>query len=323
MIYIESSNMNPYYNLALEEFVFEHFNEDVFMLWQNSNTIVVGKYQNTIEEISLKFAKDNQIKVVRRLSGGGAVYHDMGNLNFTFIAKKNDENAFCFEHFTGHILDVLKTFNVKGEFNSRNDLVVEGKKFSGNSQYIKNGKVLHHGTLLFNSELEVLVNALKVGNAKIESKAIKSIHERVTNLKAYMPNITLEEFKNAIIKHMFGANDVQIYEFSEEDLAEIEQLCDTKYSTWKWNYGESPKCNVIKKGKCECGLFQVCLEIEEGAIKSVKIFGDFFAGENFSELVALLVGCRFTENGIRNKVEQIANVISGIDAEWLVKLILY
>ena len=148
MIFVDVKSTDPYYNLALEEYFFNKTEEDCFLLWQNHNTIVIGKYQNAIEEISSKYVKDKDIRVVRRLSGGGAVYHDMGNYNFTFITGQTEENSFNFEHFTRHIVDVLQKLGVKAEFNSRNDLVIEGKKFSGNSQYIKKDRILHHGTLL-------------------------------------------------------------------------------------------------------------------------------------------------------------------------------
>lgn len=325
MLYIESKSVDPYYNLALEEYLFNTASEDCFILWQNYNTIVVGKYQNTIEEISAKYVKEHDINVVRRLSGGGAVYHDLGNVNFTFITKQKEENTFCFEHFTKHIIDILEEYGINGEFNSRNDLIIKGRKFSGNSQYMKKGKILHHGTLLFNSDLEVLVNALSPDEAKIESKAVKSIQERVTNICEHMEReITLEEFKKSIKKHICSIDDVKEYKLTETENQRVCRLRKDKYVTWEWNYGQSPKCNIIKKGSCKGGgLVQIMMEVDSGYIKGAKIFGDFFAGEELSEFVKELEGCPYTEEGVDKCAEKISGSILGINKEWLINLILY
>lgn len=323
MLYIESKTNDPYYNLALEEYMFHNSTEDCFMLWQNDKTIVIGKYQNTIEEISSRFVKENNINVVRRLSGGGAVYHDMGNVNFTFIAKRSEENSFCFEHFTGHIIDILKEFKITAEFNSRNDLTIGGRKFSGNSQYIKGDRILHHGTLLFDSDLEVLVKALNVSDAKIESKAVKSVHERVTNIKSHMEeDISLKDFKIAIKKHICGGETIKKYFLSREEEKDIYYLRRDKYITWNWNYGESPKCNIIKRGRYDGGLVQIMMTVENGTIQVAKIYGDFFAGENLQEVAEQLEGCRYTMEGIEKQAEEISKIIVGLDKDWLINLIL-
>lgn len=325
MIFVDVQSTDPYYNLALEEYFFNQTDEDCFLLWQNHNTIVIGKYQNAIEEISAKFVKDNDIRVVRRLSGGGAVYHDMGNYNFTFITKQTEENSFNFEHFTKHIVDVLRKLGVKAEFNSRNDLVIEGRKFSGNSQYIKKDRILHHGTLLFDSDLEVLVNALNVSDAKIKSKAIKSIHERVTNIKEYLPeDFTLQQFKDALKDHITqGSPDVKEYVLTEEDKQAIERLRNEKYATWEWNYGTAPKCNIEKKGKCDSGMVQAMIDVEEGRVKNIKLYGDFFVSGDLAEFEQCFAGKEYREESLREPVKKLSNAIVGMDPEWLLQLLVY
>ena len=206
MIFINNTySTDPTFNLAFEEYVFESMdqNETYFMLWQNDHAIIVGKHQNTIEEINQDFVKEQGIKVVRRLTGGGAVYHDLGNLNFTFIVNNDSGKPFDFQSFTRPVVKALQSLGVNAEFNGRNDITIDGKKFSGNSQYAKRGRVLHHGTVLFNSKLDTVQNALKVKKDKIESKGVKSVKSRVTNIADYLePGFTLEDFKKALVSYV-------------------------------------------------------------------------------------------------------------------------
>ena len=226
MIYIINDSQDPYYNLASEEYVMNSFNEDekYLMLWQNRPSIIIGKHQNTIEEINREFVQANNIAIVRRLSGGGAVYHDLGNLNFTFIVKvPNTSLEFDFKKFTEPVVAALNQMEIPAEFNSRNDLSIEGKKISGNAQYIRKGKCLHHGTLLFNTNLDQLVMALRVSSDKIESKGIKSIRSRVTNIYPYLKKpYTIVDFKNLLLDqfHLKNGKIESIY-FNDNDRKQI------------------------------------------------------------------------------------------------------
>jgi lipoate-protein ligase A len=196
MLLIYNDKTNPYFNLAMEEYLLKNFNEDLFILWRNESSVIVGKNQNTLSEINLEYIKENNIPVVRRQSGGGAVFHDLGNINFTFIA--NDNNSFSdFKRFTQPIIDLLKTLDINAEFSGRNDLLIDGKKFSGNAQYNYKNKVMHHGTLLFSSQIGDLSNALKVKPIKFEGKGIKSVKSRVTNISEHLKyDIDILEFKD-------------------------------------------------------------------------------------------------------------------------------
>jgi len=323
MIYIESSSHDPYYNLALEEYMFNEFEDDCFMLWQNDNTIVVGKFQNTIEEINLPYVEEKNINVVRRMTGGGAVYHDLGNLNFTFITGRKDENTFNFSYFIQYIVEALKLYGVEASFSSRNDITVDGRKISGNSEYIRGDRILHHGTILFDSDLSVVSGALNTSRLKFESKSVKSVKSRVANLKSFFrEDVSLEDFKDVLKKTVFGSEDVEEAILSENDELKVKELRDSKYATWEWNYGKSPKSAVVKKARGDGGIVEVFLEIENGCIKSAEFKGDFFAEEGLEEAAKGLRGCKFTPHDVRAGVAETAELIHGVEADWLAELIL-
>ncbi|MGL6106560.1 lipoate--protein ligase [Romboutsia sp.] len=327
MLFIKSPSCNPYFNLALEEYVFEKMpkDEDYFMLWQNDNTIVVGKYQNTIEEVNVNFVKTHDINVVRRLSGGGAVYHDLGNLNFTFITDKKNIKDFDFKFFTLPIVNTLKQLGINVEFNSRNDLAIDNKKFSGNSQYIKEGRVLHHGTLLFNSKLDIVQQALKVKAHKYESKSVKSVRSRVENISTFLEEkITMEEFCDLLLKQIFEGGEIREYKLTEKEMDCIKKNSVDKYSTWEWNYGFSPKYNVKKERRLDCGTMTIYIDVEEGMIKQLSIYGDFFGSNDLLELENKFIGTKINseELHLRLKEVDINEYINGISEEELIDLIL-
>ncbi|MDR2476284.1 MAG: lipoate--protein ligase, partial [Treponema sp.] len=250
--YIESRNTDPCHNLALEQFVFDRLSRShrYFMLWQNNNSIIVGKHQNTAAEINAAYVNDHNITVVRRLSGGGAVYHDLGNINFTIISDA--DNDIDFATFCKPIQKALISFGVPVEISGRNDMTVEGKKFSGNAQYVKQNRIMHHGTILYDSSLETLSRALRVSGDKIESKGIASVKSRVTNIRPYMRTaMSVEQFWAALKQYLFAAFDLREYSLSPADTAEVQLLRENVYSQWSWNYGASPPCNIHKKRRIE------------------------------------------------------------------------
>ncbi|KNZ42699.1 lipoate--protein ligase [Acetobacterium bakii] len=328
MKYIDQKETDPRINLAFEEYVFNQMdkNESYFLLWQNDNAVIVGKHQNTIEEVNQEYVKTNDIKVVRRLSGGGAVYHDLGNLNFTFIVNDNGKQPFDFKSFTQPLVDALKSLGVNAEFNSRNDIAIDGKKFSGNSQYAKHGRILHHGTILFDSKLSTIQSALKVKKDKIESKGIKSIKSRVTNISEYLDqDYSLADFKKALLAFMFKDEDLQEIFLNEKDLAAIEKLKNEKYDTWEWNYGRSPVYNLRKERKCDFGLITILLQVDKGIIKEISFFGDYFGNGEIQELEALFVGIKPNEESLIPLLKEIEleYYINGLDSKTLIDLILY
>ena len=328
MKYIDWKETDPQINLAFEEYVFNQMDQDesYFLLWQNDNAVIVGKHQNTIEEINQEYIRENDIKVVRRLSGGGAVYHDLGNLNFTFIVNDRGREQFDFQTFTRPLVEALKTLGVNAEFNSRNDIAIDGKKFSGNSQYAKRGRILHHGTILFNSNLATIQSALKVKKDKIESKGIKSVKSRVTNITDYLDETyTMEDFKAALLKAMFANDNLEKITLSNEEIQAIERLKTEKYATWDWNYGKSPQYNLRKERKCDFGLITVLLQVEKGEIKDLHFYGDYFGNGDIQELEALFVGVKPSEAALSKVLinTDLADYINGLDAKTLIDLILY
>ena len=275
MLCIYHDNTNPYHNLATEEYFFKNFSEPIFMLWRNESAIIVGKYQNTLAEINVDYVKENHIKVVRRITGGGAVFHDLGNLNYTFIAREGDGD---FRTFSQPVIDVLRQLGVPATFEGRNDLMINGQKFSGNAQCAYHGRILHHGTLLFCSEISDLSAALRVDPLKFQDKSVKSVRKRVTNISEHLPRpLSILEFADLIMKHIQAKfSDCQMYHFTQYDEEQIQRLISEKYETWEWNFGNSPQYDFSKTIRTAGGNLQVNLHIKNGSISEMKISGDFF-----------------------------------------------
>lgn len=308
MLIIKNRFTNPYFNLAAEEYLLKNFDDDIFTLWRNENAIIVGKHQNTLAEINLEHVQANKVSVVRRLSGGGAVFHDLGNINFTFIsnAKAGDELKIDFRYFTTPIIEVLKEIGVNAEFSGRNDLLIEGQKFSGNAEHIYHLKkrTLHHGTLLFASEIADLSAALKVNPLKFQDKAVKSFRSRVTNISSHLKSeLTVMEFYDLVIDFISKRyEDVKFYSYTQEDLDAINNLVETKYNTWDWNFGYSPKYTFQKMIKSEGGFVEIYIDVDKGIIENIRFHGDFFNVKDIEELEILLKGCKHDPSEIDKRL---------------------
>lgn len=306
MRYIYNDSTEPYFNLALEEYFLKQTDEEYFILWRNEPCIVVGKNQNTLSEIHLEFVKERNIKVVRRLTGGGAVFHDLGNINFTFIV--NDESSFNdFKGFVAPIIGTLKTLGIDAEFSGRNDMLIEGKKFSGNAQCKHKSRVMHHGTLLFSSNMNDLSGALKPKDIKFSDKSVKSVASRVTNISEHLENkLSVLEFKDEIFRYISSNTQSPIDSLTQEEIEKISRLRDEKYSTWEWNFGNSPKYSFYNEKRFAAGTFEVHIDVLKGIIKDIKIFGDFFGKNDISELEASL-------KNISHEKASISKALSNID----------
>lgn len=291
--YLETKSTDPYYNLAFEEYVLTHRTEgDYLLLWQNDNTIVVGQNQNTEAEINRAFVEQHHINVVRRSTGGGAVYHDLGNLNYSFITNVGDDGI-SIRRFTEPVVAALRSLGLNAEASGRNDILVEGRKVSGTAQRRHGGRILHHGTLLFDANPGMVAGALNVDPEKFRSKSTKSVRSRIGNIRDFLPNdMELPAFW-AYLKDALSGGGLTPGALSAGELAEVDRLKREKYDTWEWNYGRSPKFNVRCKRYWDGGCLEANVSIANGVITDVRFFGDFLSVCGLEELVERLKGVAF------------------------------
>ncbi|SUY46071.1 lipoate-protein ligase [Clostridium putrefaciens] len=295
MIYVVNNSNNAYFNHATEEYLLTNFQDEIFMLWINKPSILIGRNQNTLSEINSDYVKSNNIDVVRRLSGGGAVFNDLGNMNFTFITNRFNSNIATkdgFERFALPVIKALDSLNVQAEFTGRNDITIDGKKFSGNAQYFSKDKLLHHGTLMYNCDVDSLSKALKCKPLKFKDKGIKSISSRVTNISSHMNStMDLYEFKDYLMNFVMKCNDIiTVYELTNQDIIEIEKIMKSRFETWEWNYGKSPNYSYQHSSKYSCGSIEYHINVNNGIISNISLYGDFFGEKNISELESKILG---------------------------------
>ncbi len=299
MYTIENHDTRPQHNLALEEYLCRlaaREGSEFFMLWQNEPTIVVGRFQSTLSEINGDFVKRHGIHVVRRNSGGGAVYHDLGNINYSFV--RADLGEFDFAFFTQPIIDALDKLGVHAELSGRNDIAIDGKKISGGAQYRHGGIAMHHGTLLFDEDLDVLSQALNVDAAKFKSKGVQSVRSRVTNVKPHMPNagdMTARDFMALLQAQIQGLTPRTL---TEEDRREVQKLMDEKYSTWEWNYGTSPAFTEARRERFPWGGVEARLSVQDGRVTGCTFFGDYFGTGDYGPLLSRILGTPYTREAL-------------------------
>ncbi|MBR3502819.1 MAG: lipoate--protein ligase [Clostridia bacterium] len=305
MIYIETGSEDIFYNLSAEHYFAaqKKLGDTAFLIWRTTPTLVVGKYQNTLEEIRQDYADRHGIQVARRLSGGGTVYADRGGWMFTFI-QPDDTAEISFRQYTQPIVDALRALGVPAGFNGRNDLMIEGRKFSGNAQYKLAGSTVHHGTLMFDVDIEQMVAATTVADEKIISKSIHSVRERVTNIADHLKTpMDAEAFKQHLIRFVMGENGAR-YEPDEADRAEISRFAREKLATWDWRYGKNPKFSITRANRFPGGRIEFRLEVKDGLIAGAAVSGDFFAGEKADGLAAALTGCRYDRRAVRDRLAE-------------------
>lgn len=310
MIFIDNENItDPRINLAIEEYALKHLDpSNTYLLFYiNEPSIIIGKNQNTVEEINADYVEENGIHVVRRLSGGGAVYHDLGNLNFSFLTKDDGDSFHNFKKFTDPVVKALQKLGVPAELSGRNDILANGRKISGNAQFSTKGRMFSHGTLLFDSEIEHVVSALNVKKEKIESKGIKSIRSRVANIREFLNEpLSMEQFKEMLLSYIFdGKDEIPRYTLTEDDWKKIHEISKERYQNWDWNYGKSPSFNVQHSHRFPVGQVDIRLEVKKGIIQQCKIYGDFFGVGDVADIEEQLKDVRYDRVSIDEALKNI------------------
>ncbi len=312
MLIILSQTNDPFHNIATEEYLLKNFKEDIFFLYINSKSIIVGKHQNTLAEINYSFVKENNIPVIRRLSGGGTVFHDPGNINFCFITSGEKGELVNFKKHTTPIINFLNSLDVNASHGGRNDILIEGSKISGNACHVFKSRVMHHGTLLFNSKLNSLTKALKNDPLKFKDKAVKSVRSKVTNIYDHLNSkIEVDNFVKQLNQYIINNYDCISYTISENENQAINNLVNEKFITWEWNYGYSPKYEFKKRIKSVSGKrFEIVMQIKKGEIIESKIKSNSSEKEKITLLEVTLNSCLHQYEDIKNKTKTVFNDIT-------------
>jgi len=311
MLYlIDNKNFtDPSVNLALEEYSVRNLDtsNNYLLLYINEPSVIIGKHQNTIEEINTKYVKEHGVHVIRRISGGGAVYHDEGNLNFSFITKHSQKSIHNFKLFTEPVIKTLQNLGINAVLNGRNDITVNEKKISGNAQFTDTKSMFSHGTLLFNSDLDSVVKVLNVKLDKIESKGIKSIKSRVGNIKDFIrEEMSIGEFRIKLLDSVFEEYDsIPVYELNEDEWEKVYELSESKYKTWEWNYGRSPEFNIQKINRFNFGQIDARIHVKDGVIEDISIYGDFLGLGNMADIEKRLRKAKYEKKYLSESLKEI------------------
>ena len=301
MKFVDNQNQHqPQVNLALEEFLLRHMTDEpeLLLFYINEPSVIIGRNQNSIEEVDPTYIEENGVHVVRRLSGGGAVYHDFGNLNFSYISGAS-ENLHNYERFIRPVIEVLNKLGVPAELMGKSDVFVDGKKISGNAQYASRGRMVSHGTILFDTNIQHMMQALNPRQAKIESAAVQSVRNFVTNVKDYLaPNFLIEMLRQELIEGIFSTAYPPEAMLSDSDWEEVEKIRADRFGSWDWNYGRAPKFNIQKTGEFPAGKLDVRIQVEKGIIDEIRFFGTYSFQKEIDELQDLLAGTRYEAGSI-------------------------
>ncbi len=305
MKFFYNSSGDAPFNLALEELIASRVEDDVFMLWRNRSAVIVGRNQNTAAEVDSSYAEANNIQIVRRMTGGGAVYHDFGNINYTICTAGRQLKEGAFARHAACVVDALRKMGVAAEFSGRNDIIVDGKKISGSAKTVLSSRTLFHGTLLFDTDLSVLTRVLTPDPDKIRTKGIKSVRSRVGNLREYFPGMEVEDFITVFTNEIISVNHAVLEDIPQELKLEADRLADEKYRTWQWNYGTAISYSFCKKRRFDFGTVQLNFNVKDNCIADLGICGDFFGGGDISVLCRELEGTSLEPEILAQAVKKI------------------
>ncbi len=310
MLCIHLKDTNPFFCLAAEEYLLKNFSEDIFMLWQSEDTVVIGKHQNALAEINYSFVRENKITVARRISGGGTVFHDAGNVNFAYIKNVTSPAEINFKQFTAPVVDALVKLKITATTSGRNDLLIKGLKISGNAEHVFKNRVLHHGTLLYNSNLENLGKAIKVIPGKYKSKAVQSNRSPVANISSFLrKEMSIGDFMQFLLDVQLENEDVRFYELTGEDIQNIQHLSEEKFRTWEWNFGYSPKYSFQNKTEIDGREVEVKLKTIKGIIDEINVDGDYFLEKINEQLSNNLKGKRHFFEDVQQALKEVLDKV--------------
>ena len=326
MRYLKNPSTNPYYNMAFDEYCLESLpiDEPVFFLWQNRPAVIVGFNQEVNTEVNLDYLKENGIDLVRRVTGGGAVYHDLENLNYTIVGRSEDLER-DYPEYASLLAKALQTLGVPATLSGRNDILVEGRKVSGFAKRVCKNRLMVHGTLMYNVDVDVLTHVLNPSTTKLQSKGIASVRSRVANLCDYLPEIPdIQTFSQRLEEILSNNHSDTEYQLSETDLTNIQQLTDKKFATWEWNYGRSPKATLSHSARLACGTVEIHLTLAENRIASCRFGGDFLGNLPTTDLESALIDVVYNTESIRERLSTftISDYFDKVTVEELIKLIM-
>ncbi|HCC71598.1 MAG TPA: hypothetical protein DEQ09_10680 [Bacteroidales bacterium] len=302
MLIVDTGTTDPWFNLAAEEYFFRESDSEVFMVYLNDRSVIIGKHQNPVEEANLKFLRENNIPLIRRISGGGAVYHDKGNLNYTYIRNSPDGKQLNFKEYTRLLISFFNKYDVKAYAGEKNEIRTAGFKISGNAEHVFKNRVLHHGTILFSADLEMMSKCLSVSNAVIESRSVKSNRTNVCNLEGEMKNVSnIRELKSGLIEYVSASNHFsELWSPGEKDIKRIDIIKKEKFSTWEWNFAYGPKFTFINKFLIGDEDAEVELKVSKGIIKECNFTGP----PGWKKLESFLPGTRYRYEDIEEIMKE-------------------